>query len=283
MIREDSAVITGISCYNWAVFSVTLAGLHEEHPGLRLIDFPKGFGNWAFMLFYTPYRVRTEKGMVEGRPGDMLINSPDYPMRHQGIGGVFRNDWFHCSGCAAGRRIGELEIPVNVPIPLPHSPALPHYFRSIKNEWALKPSRWEEGCGGLIDLLLIEVHRLRREAASGSGHFERLKALRGMFRENPGRPWSIDELAKLVNLSPSRFSHLFKEYFRVSPWEDLIQTRLDLAGTLLIQTNLKGREVAERCGFNDARYFSRCFARRTGLPPGEFRKRGGSSGADEPS
>ena len=230
--------------------------------------------------------------MVDGGPGDILINAPDYPMRHQGIAGVFRNDWFHCTGGEAGggtgdglkRRLDELDIPVNVPITVPirvpvHFPRAPgpaHYFQSIKNEWALKPPRWEEGCRGLIDLLLIEVHRLRREAASGAGHLERFKELRRLLRENPGRPWSIDELAKLVNLSPSRFSHLFREYFHISPWEDLLRARLDLARTLLIQTNLKGRELAEHCGFSDERYFSRCFRRREGVPPGEFRRRGGS-------
>ena len=274
------------------MLTVTLAGLHQEHPGLRLIDFPKGYGHWAFMLFYTPFRVHTEGGMVDGGPGDILINAPDYPMRHQGVGGVFRNDWFHCTGGEAGdgtgdglkRRLDELGIPVNVPITVPitvpvhfpHAPGPAHYFQSIKNEWALKPPRWEEGCRGLIDLLLIEVHRLRREAASGAGHLERFKELRRLLRENPGRPWSINELAKLVNLSPSRFSHLFREYFHISPWEDLLRARLDLARTLLIQTNLKGRELAEHCGFSDERYFSRCFRRREGVPPGEFRRRGGS-------
>ena len=268
------------------MLTVTLAGLHQEHPGLRVIDFPRGYGHWAFMLFYTPYRVRTDGGMVDGVSGDIMINSPDYPMRHQGIAGVFRNDWFHCTGDGLKRRLDELHIPVNVPITIPvtpaHASAPADYFRSIKNEWALKPPRWEEGCRGLIDLLLIEVHRLRREAVSGAGHLERLEELRRLFRENPGRPWSIDELAKLVNLSPSRFSHLFKEYFHVSPWEDLLQTRLDLAKKLLIRTNLMSRAIAERCGFNDERYFSRCFRRREGLPPGEFRRRGSLPNAVPP-
>ena len=253
---------------------IKLAGTQEEqNPGKTVIDFPEGYGQWAFMLFHTPFMVKTDDGVIRGEPGNILINTPDYPMWHGGIDGVFKNDWFHSLGGAMESRLRELEIPVNTPLELPLSQTLSRYFRFIRNEWFLKPRYWEESCRSWVNLLLLEIHRRLKESGVDSTQQESLREVRQMMRENPAHPWSIEDLARLVHLSPSRFSHLFKEYFTLSPWEDLLQCRLDLARVMLIQTDLKNREIAFRCGFSDERYFSRFFRSREGTSPGAFRRR----------
>lgn len=45
-----------------------------------------------------------------------------------------------------------------------------------------------------------------------------------------------------------------------------------LARTHLINGNKPLAHVALACGFTDEAYFSRCFRKRHGMPPGQFRR-----------
>lgn len=83
---------------------------------------------------------------------------------------------------------------------------------------------------------------------------------------------SVPVMAALVNMSESRFSHVFKEETGISFVEYVNQVRMDKAETLLKTTDLKINEIGEQIGISNANYFSAQFKRRAGMAPGEFRK-----------
>ena len=72
--------------------------------------------------------------------------------------------------------------------------------------------------------------------------------LREEIYANPARPWSIQELADQVSLSPAYFQDLYKKAFQVSCGADIIQSRIGQAKRMLAQTNLTMEEIADRCG-----------------------------------
>ena len=84
---------------------------------------------------------------------------------------------------------------------------------------------------------------------------------------------SVDELARLANLSASHFSRLFKKEMNTSPAEYVMQTRLDFAKRMLRANNRSLTEIALDCGFSSSSYFSQCFARAFHLTPSEYRNR----------
>lgn len=88
-----------------------------------------------------------------------------------------------------------------------------------------------------------------------------------------GHGVTVDELARAVELSRSRFAHLFRQQTGVSPGRYLREFRLDRARLLLESTTLSVREVMVAVGFNDPSHFSRDFAHAFGAPPSEWRKR----------
>ncbi|MNP42577.1 Urease operon transcriptional activator [compost metagenome] len=47
--------------------------------------------------------------------------------------------------------------------------------------------------------------------------------------------------------------------------------RMDAAQDLLVTTDLKAFEIAERVGFADPNYFSFCFRKKFGISPKEYR------------
>jgi AraC family transcriptional regulator of arabinose operon len=84
---------------------------------------------------------------------------------------------------------------------------------------------------------------------------------------------TIAELARAVNLSPSRFAHLFRERMGKSPTRYLRQRRLERARLLLESTFLTVKEVMAAVGCNDPSHFSRDFRRAYGVSPRAWRHR----------
>ncbi|WP_054954704.1 AraC family transcriptional regulator [Paenibacillus dakarensis] len=83
--------------------------------------------------------------------------------------------------------------------------------------------------------------------------------------------WTLNELADLAHLSPSRFSALFHQTVGTSPLNYLIQLRLTQAMHLLETTDMKITGIAEECGFRNLSNFNRLFKLHIGLSPSELR------------
>ena len=85
------------------------------------------------------------------------------------------------------------------------------------------------------------------------------------------RPIRVSDLAHAVNLSPSRFTLLFRAETGVSPARYLQMLRMDEARVLIQSTFLSVKEIMAKVGFNDPSHFTRSFARRHGMAPSRLR------------
>jgi len=92
------------------------------------------------------------------------------------------------------------------------------------------------------------------------------------------RPLSVAELARRVNLSVSRFAHLFHTELGRSPARYLRELRLDRARVLVEESTLSIKEIRAAVGINDPSHFARDFARRHGASPRKIRARARSPG-----
>jgi transcriptional regulator GlxA family with amidase domain len=88
-------------------------------------------------------------------------------------------------------------------------------------------------------------------------------------------PHSLAQLAAVANLSPRGLSRAFTAATGITPLEYQQRLRLELAATLLAETDLTVEAVASRCGFRDPRHFRRLFTSRYGRPPATARARAG--------
>jgi AraC family transcriptional regulator of arabinose operon len=86
------------------------------------------------------------------------------------------------------------------------------------------------------------------------------------------RAWDVAQLALLVNLSASRFRHLFKEELGVSINQHLRERRLERAEYLLRTTFLAIKEVALEVGLRSTSHFVKYFKARYGVTPSAHRK-----------
>ena len=86
------------------------------------------------------------------------------------------------------------------------------------------------------------------------------------------RAWDVAQLAALVNLSPSRFRHLFKESTGVSINQYLRERRLERVEYLLRTTFLSIKEVKGLAGLGATSHFVFYFKRKYGVSPSAYRK-----------
>lgn len=100
------------------------------------------------------------------------------------------------------------------------------------------------------------------------------KAMEGMSRE-VSRPFDLGSVARTAGLSVSRLAHLFREQTGMTPREYAEEQKMRHGAQLLRLTSLPVAEVAERCGFENAFYFSTRFSRWSNLSPRAFRSQAG--------
>jgi AraC family transcriptional regulator of arabinose operon len=95
----------------------------------------------------------------------------------------------------------------------------------------------------------------------------RVESAARLMEERLKDPLTVATLARELNLSPSRFAHLFREDFGVSPMRYLHTQRMQRARELLEGTLLTVKEVMVEVGCSDPSHFARDFRRFHGLPP----------------
>ncbi len=108
--------------------------------------------------------------------------------------------------------------------------------------------------------------RLRHLAAQG-GSTERVAEAIARLRKDFDRPLRIEELARGLGMSVSRFHHHFKAVTAMSPLQFQKQLRLQEARRLMLGEDLDAASTAYRVGYNDASHFSREYKRLFGAPP----------------
>lgn len=83
----------------------------------------------------------------------------------------------------------------------------------------------------------------------------------------------VETLAEKLHLSYTGFLWKFKNAMQCTPSEYLASMRINHAKSLLLDSDLQINEIAERCGYNNAFYFSNVFRKQFGCSPSVYRKK----------
>lgn len=128
-------------------------------------------------------------------------------------------------------------------------------------------------------LLLVAVLRavLSREAATRPGWLTvladpDLRPALTLMHAEPGRAWSLDELARAAAMSRTRFATRFREASGQPPVAYLTRWRIRLAERALRETDTTVAALAAELGYASESSFSHAFARTVGVSPGRYRR-----------
>jgi AraC-like DNA-binding protein len=124
--------------------------------------------------------------------------------------------------------------------------------------------------------LSISRHQETLSSASYIGSIapfksKRIDIINAFLLNNISRTIKISEVAEIVNMSPSAFSHFFKKRTQRSFSDYLLDLRIGHAAKMLIETDNNISEICFECGFNNLSNFNRAFKHQKGCTPREFR------------
>jgi AraC-like DNA-binding protein len=128
---------------------------------------------------------------------------------------------------------------------------------------------------------LVFVEALRRYAESlppgGKGWLAAVRDAQvgralALLHAEPGRAWTVDELARQVALSRSALAERFAALVGEPPMQYLMRWRLAVAARTLRSGSEALSRVAERSGYESEAAFNRAFKREFGLPPAAWRR-----------
>ena len=101
---------------------------------------------------------------------------------------------------------------------------------------------------------------------------KRIQKVQVVIQNDLRRSWTAQELAQLVNLSPSHLRRLFKDETGRSLCRHLKGIRMHLAMTLLTSQFLSVKEVMNRVGIANHSHFTKDFKSAHGISPSRINK-----------
>ena len=100
---------------------------------------------------------------------------------------------------------------------------------------------------------------------------ERLWSALRLMLDRPSHPHTVESLAEVAGMSRSSFAERFSEAYGSGPMKLLRDLRMHLAASLLTESELPVKRIAELAGFNSRSAFTRTFESATGMSPRSFR------------
>jgi LacI family transcriptional regulator len=101
----------------------------------------------------------------------------------------------------------------------------------------------------------------------------RIAAALRFIRQHATEQIDVARVARETALSRSVLERRMKAFIGRSPGEEINRIRFAAVEKLLMETDLTLDAIAARCGFTHPQYMAEAFRKRTGITPGEFRRR----------
>jgi len=121
-------------------------------------------------------------------------------------------------------------------------------------------------------LLDAEIQRLTRDQQIGKLAPWQVRTATAFIDQNSDRNLQVRDVAAAVRLSPSYFSHAFKESFGQAAKAYIIERRIARAKQLMLTTADSLAHIALACGFSDQAHFCRTFGGLIGQTPSRWRR-----------
>lgn len=145
-------------------------------------------------------------------------------------------------------------------------------YRKIIREFHGTELHREQLIDGYVRELFIKLSRSIHREKTAEG-WERLQQLHWQILSRPEHNWTVEEMASSVSLSGSRFYALYRQQYGISPMNDVIRCRMELAKSILLDSSAPLPLIAERLGYSNHFHFIRQFRDSTGMTPGAYRKK----------
>jgi transcriptional regulator GlxA family with amidase domain len=157
---------------------------------------------------------------------------------------------------------------------------LAEHLTKVKNrlnemliEQRTRPAGWQFALNAHFMLIVSDLSRAYSEQDNPvMRSLTRLGDVISYVHRNYAQNMTLDDLAKVANMSTRTLTREFKNALGISPIDYLIRERVNRAMDLLRYSDITITEAAYRVGFADGSYFTRKFHALVGHSPREARR-----------
>ena len=150
----------------------------------------------------------------------------------------------------------------------------------IENEFENRTSGSEFVIKAYIMLVLSLTVQYYSDGFESGGikrnaHYKSIERTLLYINENLSEKITLEELAHIANMGKTNYSVAFKNATGMTVWEYLLNARVELASSYLIENkdDFNVTEIALMCGFNNAAHFSKTFKKIKGKAPSDYKKK----------
>ena len=174
--------------------------------------------------------------------------------------------WLHFTGNWSYDLIKSVNITLNTVYSATFNDKIKKLFDNIFNELMFTTPFYETKLSGLLICILSEISRARDDIVC-----KKMKSIE-YINEHYNENITIEQLAKMENMSVSYFRSVFKKTTGVAPSKYILLKRIDAACFYFEHHNISIKEVAFTVGYTDPLYFSKVFKKITGISPKNYAK-----------
>ena len=252
-------------------------GYNHRHDRTFYIDRPEGTGDWLLLIIKSPAYFRVDGKDIRTPAGSFIIYAPGIPQHYSPACEEYFDDWIHFAPDDEELDlIHSLGIPLNRPVAVYDVNDISAIARNMCFEQYSSNPYKSSSVDLYFRLMLYKLGEKVSSAAdksksSESAYFEKLMWIRESIYRWPSRDYSIDDMAKELSLSRSRFQHIYTATFGVSVNKDVITSRLRKAAELLRTTDLSVKDIGIMTGYGNTSYFVKLFGSAYGITPLQYR------------
>ncbi|MBO4867128.1 MAG: helix-turn-helix transcriptional regulator [Ruminococcus sp.] len=229
----------------------------------------------CYMLvhFHDPVELLLNGDTIITEPHACVIFPPDKPVDYKSLQGGFTNDYVKFT-YDDERLLENSELPIYKIFYIEPSWK---FIESISRiTWWLTDvmidhsREMADALRCVIDELCISRVDISPKAKRDNLTVQRLRQIRSEVISAPGE-WSVERMAEAFFMTRSHFSVLYKKQFGVSPGEDIQRITMDLAASLLKESQMSVEEIGHKCGYSSSENFIRSFKKIFGITPLRYR------------
>lgn len=250
---------------------------HKRETDFFRADYPEGFGEhiYLFVHFISPAVVVLDGAEHLTESDACIIYTPGQKQEYRHHNGVFVNDFiiYKVDDPHFSARYG---LPENELFYVSNGDEITRRLEIITYTITDRLVDRSEETKKHVRELFETLSSLHVENNPGSKRIfevkQRFILLRDELRKNPVG-WTVDKMAKHVWFTRSRFSVLYKEFFKISPNADFVNIKTEHAKKLLKTTDMSVADISVACGYSSVEHFIRMFHKRVKQTPLQYRKK----------